>query len=133
MELGLFNFNKPYWEKQDEGIASEWATLALLRAYQTLNEREYLNIASSTMEAMLEHLYTEETSLVHTKSDNFWCLNSASTFAYVCSLLLENIYSEKVRQAMIDSVNLCVSKIAMDGHFPYNFRGREHICYSITR
>ena len=117
---GLFKFNKPPWDKQDEGIASEWATLALIKAYNITNEKKYLNIAISTMNSMIEHLYTKETSLVHTAGDNFWCLNSASTFAYVCSLLLNYAYSKKVEIAMIDSINLCTDKIAEDGHFPYN-------------
>ncbi len=41
------------------------------------------------MEAMIEKLYSEKNSLVHTAGDNFWCLDSASTFAYTCSLLLK--------------------------------------------
>ena len=72
------------------------------------------------MEEMIEHLYTKETSLVHTAGQNFWCLNSASTFAYLCSLLLKHNYSKKVENAMINSINLCVDKIASDGHFPYS-------------
>jgi|GEM_PF-6726374 len=121
-EKGLFKFNKPPWDKQDEGIASEWATLALLKAYNMTNEKKYLDVAIATMESMIEHLYTKETSLVHTSGDNFWCLNSASTFAYVCSLLLNHVYSNGVVSAMIDSINLCTNKIADDGHFPYNAR-----------
>ena len=44
---------------------------------------------------MIENLYTKETSLVHTAGHNFWCLDSASTFAYLCSLLLKHNHSKK--------------------------------------
>ena len=117
---GLFKFNKPSWDLQDEGIASEWATLALIKSYETTSEKEYLEAAILTMEAMIKYLYSKETSLVHTEGDNFWCLDSASTFAYVCSLLLKHAYSKKVEEVMIDSINLCINNIADDGHFPYH-------------
>ncbi|MCB0729594.1 MAG: hypothetical protein KDC88_01065 [Ignavibacteriae bacterium] len=119
---GLFKFNQVSWNLQDEGIASVWSTLALIKAYEKTNEGNYLNIAISTTEAMLKHLYTKETSLIHTFGDNFWCLNSASTFAYSCCLLLEHYYSEDIVSAMNDSIKLCTEKIDEDGHFPYNLK-----------
>ncbi len=117
---GLFKFNQASWDLQDEGIASVWATLALIRSYEFTNDKRYLDIAIETMDAMLKHLYTKETSLIHTDGDFFWCLNSASTFADACSLILKYHYSDNIKEAMIDSINLCLDKIADDGHYPYN-------------
>lgn len=119
-QRGLFKFNQASWDLQDEGIASVWATLALIRSYEFTKESKYLNVAIDTMNAMLEHLYSKETSLIHTKGDFFWCLNSASTFADACSLILKHHYSDEIKEAMIDSINLCLDKIADDGHYPYN-------------
>ncbi len=119
---GLFKFNQASWNLQDEGIASVWSTLAIIRAYEITNDENYLKVAVSTMEAMLRNLYTKETSLIHTSGDYFWCLNSASTFAYACSLLLEYHYSEEIDIAMNDSIKLCTEKLADDGHYPYNLK-----------
>ena len=119
---GLFKFNQASWDLQDEGIASVWSTLALIKAYEVTNEKYYLEVAISTLNAMLSNLYTRETSLIHTAGDYFWCLNSASTFAYACSLMLNHHYSDEIKEAMIDSINLCIDKIGDDGHYPYNLK-----------
>jgi len=119
-ERGLFKFNQASWDLQDEGIASVWATLALIQAYEYTNTKKYLAVAIETMNSMIKNLYTKETSLIHTEGDDFWCLNSASTFANACSLLLKYHYNEEIKLAMIDSINLCIDKIANDGHYPYN-------------
>jgi hypothetical protein len=118
---GLFKFNQVSWDLQDEGIASVWATLALVKSYEVTKETSFFDAAFLTMQKMITNLYSKETSLIHTKGDNFWCLNSASTFAYVCSLLLEYKYDESIKSAMNESIELCNSKIADDGHFPYNY------------
>lgn len=119
---GLFKFNQVSWDYQDEGIASVWATFALIKAYEITSQKKYLETAVSTMNSMLRNLYSKHTSLVHTAGDNFWCLNSASTFAYVCSLLLNHHYSDEIQKAMVDSINLCLDKISDDGHYPYNMK-----------
>jgi len=119
-ERGLFKFNQASWDLQDEGIASVWATLALIQAYEYTNTKKYLAVAIETMNSMIKNLYTKETSLIHTEGDDFWCLNAASTFANACSLLLKYHYNEEIKLAMIDSINLCIDKIADDGHYPYN-------------
>jgi len=121
---GLFKFNQVSWDLQDEGIASVWATLAIIKAYEITNERRYLEIAISTMNSMFKNLYTKETSLIHTAGNYYWCLNSASTFAYVCSLLLNHHYSNEIKEAMNDSINLCLNNIAEDGHYPYSLKRR---------
>ncbi|MBK7105256.1 MAG: hypothetical protein IPH62_08230 [Ignavibacteriae bacterium] len=120
-ENSLFTFNQVSWDHQDEGIASTWAALALIKAYELTNEKKYLETAVETFDAMLKFLYRKETSLVHTKADNFWCLNAASTFAFACSLLLKHHYNKHIAEAMNDSIDLCINKIAEDGHYPYNF------------
>lgn len=117
---GLFKFNQSSWNLQDEGIASVWATLALIKSYEITKNQIYLNEAKLTLNAMLNFLYSKETSLVHTIGDEHWCLNSASTFAYVCSLILNHGFEKRIQEAMIDSINICIKKIADDGHFPYN-------------
>ena len=117
---GLYKFNQASWNLQDEGIASVWATLALIKSFEYLNEPKFLEEAIITMNSMLENLYSKETSLLHTEGEDYWCLNSASTLAYACSLILEYTHSEKIINAMNDSINLCVDKIAEDGHYPYN-------------
>jgi hypothetical protein len=117
---GLFKFNQSSWNLQDEGIASVWATLALIKSYEVTNDQTYLDAAKLTLNAMLNLLYSKETSLIHTIGDEYWCLNSASTFAYVCSLILNHSFDKGIQGAMIDSINICVEKIADDGHFPYN-------------
>lgn len=119
---GLFKFNQVSWDLQDEGIASVWAALALIKAHEITNEKKYLEIAVSTMNSMLISLYSKETSLVHTAGDKFWCLNSASTFAYACSQILKHHYSDEIQKAMVDSINLCLDKISDDGHYPYNMK-----------
>lgn len=122
MQNGLFNFNQVSWDLQDEGIASVWSTLALVKAFEKTNIIKYLNAAISTCEAMYSNLYSPKTSLLHTAGENIWCLNSASTFANACAILLEHHYSDKIKEAMIDSINLCIEKLAEDGHYPYNER-----------
>ncbi len=117
---GIYNFNQASWNLQDEGIASVWATLALIKSYEITNNVRYLESAKLTMYAMLDLLYSNETSLKHTLGDDFWCLNSASTFAYVCSLFLKYNFDERIQEAMANSINICIDKIADDGHFPYN-------------
>ncbi len=119
---GLFKFNQSSWDLQDEGIASVWSALALIKAYELTEEKEYLDVATETIKSMLKNLYTKETSLIHTTGDVFWCLNSASTFAYVCALTLNHFNSDEIKIAMVDSINLCLDKIAEDGHYPYNLK-----------
>lgn len=120
-QRGLFKFNQVSWDLQDEGIASVWAVLALIKAYEATNEKKYIDTAIQTMYAMLKYLYTKETSLIHTANNYYWCLNSASTFAYACSLLLQFHFSSEIKTAMIDSIKLCLDKFAEDGHYPYSF------------
>ncbi|MCB0749428.1 MAG: hypothetical protein KDC90_18355, partial [Ignavibacteriae bacterium] len=55
-EKGLFKFNQASWDLQDEGIASVWSTLALIRSYEVIKNEEYLKVAVSTMESMLKYL-----------------------------------------------------------------------------
>lgn len=117
---GLFKFNYTAWDHQDEGIASVWSTLALIKSYEATKEKKSLEIAISTHKAMLKRLYSKETSLIHTAGYYYWCLNSASTFAYVCSLILNHYYSDEIKDAMVDSINLCLNMIAEDGHYPYS-------------
>ena len=117
---GLFKFNQAAWDLQDEGIASVWATMALIRSYEATKEQKYIDAAKLTMDAMMTLLYKKNTSLVHTAGDHFWTLDAASTFAYVCSLLLKHIYLEDVSKAMNDSIELCIEKISANGHFPYH-------------
>lgn len=121
-ERGLFKFNQVSWDLQDEGIASVWSTLALIRAYEYTGESRYLEVAVDTVNSMIKYLYSKETSLIHTEGDYFWCLNSASTFANACALLLKHHYSDEIKDAMTDSINLCLDKIADDGHYPYNMK-----------
>ncbi|NWF90104.1 MAG: hypothetical protein HXY50_11675 [Ignavibacteriaceae bacterium] len=116
----LYKFNQASWDLQDEGIASVWATMALIKSFEITNNQKYIEAASLTMQAMLSHLYTKETSLIHTKGDTFWTLDAASTFAYVCSLFLEHRFNEDLRTAMNDSISLCINNISTNGHFPYH-------------
>ena len=116
----LYKFNQTAWDLQDEGIASVWATMALIKSYEVTRDQKYIDSAKLTMNAMLKFLYTKDTSLVHTTGDEFWTLDAASTFAYVCSLLLKHIYSDNIKEAMNDSIELCIEKISADGHFPYH-------------
>jgi hypothetical protein len=118
---GLFSFNQVSWDLQDEGIASVWATMALVKSYEITGDSTSIDVAFLTMRSMLDKLYSKETGLVHTKGDTFWCLNAASTLAYVCRLLLEYKFEESIQIAMNESIELCISKIADDGHFPYNY------------
>jgi hypothetical protein len=116
----LYKFNQAAWDLQDEGIASVWATMALIKSYEATEDQKYIDAAKLTMDAMLNLLYKKNTSLVHTAGDDFWTLDAASTFAYVCSLLLEHICSEEVKEAMNDSIELCITNISANGHFPYH-------------
>ncbi len=116
----LYKFNQASWDLQDEGTASVWATLALLKSYETIGDEKYLDTASLTMTAMIKKLYSKETSLIHTVGDDFWCTDTASIFAYTCSIILKHKYSDTIKDAMIDSIQLCTEKIYEDGHYPYN-------------
>ncbi len=117
---GLFSFNYPSWDRQDEGIATVWTVLALIKANSILDENSIHSFIEDTTNIMLDKLYTEDTSLLHTKNDTYWCLNSASTLAYVCKLLLDINYSERLEIAMNNSIDICIKNIHNDGHFPYS-------------
>jgi hypothetical protein len=117
---GLFTFNQASWNLQDEGIASIWAILALIEAYRNTSNYKYLKVATATFDSINKFLYSKETSLLHTANEHIWCLNAASTFANACSNILNYYVSDWVIEAMNDSVELCIEKIADDGHYPYN-------------
>jgi hypothetical protein len=115
----LYEFNHPKRSVQDEGIGSVWAGIALIKSYQILRQQIYLDEAISTYEAILNHLYSPETGLVHTAGQDFWCINASSKLAYLCSLILKFNYSEEIKKVMVNSINICTNNIADDGHFPY--------------
>ena len=117
---GMYKFNYPSWDKQDEGIATVWALLALIKAYDIIHEKTILIFVEETTQIMLDKLYSENTSLLHTKGDDYWCLNAASTLAYLCKLILDKKYSSRFASAMNNSISLCVNNLADDGHFPYS-------------
>ena len=121
---GLYTFNSPNWDMHDEGVASVWALLALIKANSILEQKSILEFVLETTQTMLHKLYDEKTSLVHTKNQSFWCLNSASTLTYFCSLLLELKYDETFNLAMNNSILLCLNNLENDGHFPYSEKWR---------
>ena len=115
----LFNFNKHKWDKQDEGIASVWAAIALIKSYDIIKKDVYLNETLSIYNAILKKLYTLESGLVHTAGQDFWCTNASSKFAYLCSLILKYNYSDQIKDVMINSIKICTQNIGEDGHYPY--------------
>ena len=116
----LYEFNNYYWDLQDDGIASVWAGIALMKSFELLKKQIYFEETLSVYNAILENLYSPQTSLVHTKGQNFWCANAAAQFAYLSSLILKYDYSDEVYIAMINSINICTMNIKEDGHFPYD-------------
>jgi hypothetical protein len=120
----IYTFNYPSWDKQDEGIATVWALISLLKSYSILKVDSLLNFILETTHVMLDKLYTKKTSLVHTKDDKFWCLNAASTLAWFLSELLIYCYDSKFEDAMNDSINICLKNLSRDGYFPYSEKRR---------
>ncbi|MCP4970508.1 MAG: hypothetical protein GY932_07945 [Arcobacter sp.] len=116
----LYEFNQKWWKDQDEGIATIWTLIALLEVYKKNKDKNLLNNILSTTEAMHKHLFTDETSLMHTKNDNFWCLNSVSTYAMFISKLLEYHFDKIFVHNLITSINLCINNIDQEGYFPYS-------------
>ena len=121
-EDNIYEFNNYKWEVQDEGIASVWAGIALIKTYECLNKPIYLDESLSVFNSIFENLYSHKTGLVHTKGQDFWCLNASAQLAYFCSILLKYTYSEEILNVMINSINICIDNIGDDGHFPYSER-----------
>lgn len=117
---GLYTFNYPFWDRQDEGIATVWVLLALIKSYDILKDEKILNFVEETTNIMIDELYSEQTSLLHTKDDDYWCLNAASTLAYLCKLILDIKYISRLELVMNNSISLCINNLAEDGHFPYS-------------
>lgn len=117
---GLFLFNKTYWMRQDEGIASVWAAIALIKAYDLTQNRDFLQGAISTWDGMYKYMYSKKQSLLHTKEQTWWTLNVAVLFAYCGTMLLRYDDRSDIRDTISNSVELIVTNIATDGHFPYN-------------
>lgn len=115
----LYHLSNYKWDKQDEGIASVWSAIALIKAYEVLGKKIYLDESLSVCTAMLKDLYSARSGLVHTAGQDFWCINASSKFAYLCSLILKYYYSEEIKEAMLNSISICTKNIAEDGHFPY--------------
>ena len=115
----LYEFNNVKWEKQDEGVASVWAGIALIKAYEAIKKQTYLEEAISVYKSIIKNLYTPETGLIHTAGQDFWCANTSSKLAYFCSLILRNNYSKEIEEIMVNSIKICIDNIAEDGHFPY--------------
>lgn len=119
-EEGYYTFNYSSWDKQDEGIATVWVLIALLKGYEVLQDISLLEFIIETSNIMLDKLYSERTSLVHTRDDNFWCLNAASTLAWFLSDLLKHHYDERYEKAMNNSINICLDMQTDEGFFPYS-------------
>ena len=51
----LFNFNKHKWDKQDEGIASVWAAIALIKSYHIIKKDDYLIPRGKISGAQMHH------------------------------------------------------------------------------
>lgn len=117
---GYYTFNYSSWDKQDEGIATVWALISLLKSYEILQDNLLLEFIIETTDVMLDKLYFESTSLVHTKNDKFWCLNAASTLAWFLSELLFFKYDQRFEDAMNKSIQLCIDKQDSRGFFPYS-------------
>ncbi len=131
---GLYTLNYPNWDVQDEGIATVWTLLALIKANLILENKNIQEFVLETAHIMIHKLYNEKISLVHTKKQNFWCLNAASTFAYFCSLILESKFDETFKAALNNSISLCINNLDVDGHFPYSekWRGTYLLLYHPT-
>jgi hypothetical protein len=117
---GLFLFNKTSWMRQDEGIASVWSGIALIRAYEYTKNPDFRVGAISAWDAMYKHLYSEEKSLLHTKKQTWWTLNVAVLYALLGTIILKYIDRNEIRVTVTQSLDLILSSIADDGHFPYN-------------
>jgi hypothetical protein len=116
----IYTFNYPSWDRQDEGIATVWALISLIKSYPILKVDSLLNFIIETSHVMLDKLYSKETSLMHTKDDKFWCLNAASTLAWFLSELMIYSPDKKFSDAMNNSILLCLKKISPEGYFPYS-------------
>ena len=86
-DKNLFELNNLKWDKQDEGIASVWGAIALIKTYELTQQKYYLEASLTTFNSMLRYLYSPKTGLVHTMGQDYWCINASSKFAYLCSLL----------------------------------------------
>lgn len=119
-ENGYYTFNYESWDRQDEGIATVWVLSALLKANEILQDDKLVNFITETTNIMLDKLYFEETSLVHTKGDRHWCLNAASTLAWFLSELLKYDDNQRYEKAMNNSVKICLEQQTAEGFFPYS-------------
>ncbi|HOR72546.1 MAG TPA: hypothetical protein PLY00_14875 [Verrucomicrobiota bacterium] len=115
----LYSLNNYACYPQDEGIASVWAGLALIKAYEATGSDRFWQETVSIYDAMLSDLYSKKTGLVHTAGQDFWCLNASSKFAYLSTLLLKHRRAHLIEDALQTSITLCLDNIAEDGHFPY--------------
>jgi hypothetical protein len=117
---GLFLFNKSSWMRQDEGVASVFAGIALIKAYELISDEKYLIEALHIWESMYERLYSKELGLIHTSGHTWWTLNVSVLYAYFGSIILKYSNNKNVKVSVDQSLNLILSNMASDGHFPYN-------------
>ncbi len=117
---GLFLFNKSSWMRQDEGVASVFAGIALIKAYELTKNEQFLTEAINSWQSMYKLLYSEELSLIHTVKHTWWTLNVAVLFAYFGTIILKYTKNNNVKVSVNQSLNLILSNIKQDGHFPYN-------------
>lgn len=117
-ENNLYSINVSKWDKQDEGIASVWASIALIKAYKITNNDEYRNEAQKTFLAIKKYLYKDNIGLVHTCGQNYWCINASSKLAYLCVLLKENGI-ELTEGVFENCIKLCIREQENNGAYPY--------------
>ena len=126
-ESGIYKFNQKSWNLQDEGIATIWVLLALLKVYEITNNSDLLNEMVDTVNDMHRNMVDKLNSLLHNLGDNYWYLNAASTYAFFASQFLDYHYDKEIFNNYINAVELCVSKITPYGYFPYS--GKRHGTY----
>ena len=117
---GIYKFNQKSWNLQDEGIATIWVLLALLKVYEITNDLDLLNEIVDTIDLLHKNLVDEKNSLLHNLGDDYWCLNAASTYAFFAGQFLNYHYDEKMLKNYIKAVELCISKLTPEGYFPYS-------------
>ena len=117
---GLYKFNNKSWNKQDEGIATIWALLALIKTYEITNDAKLLSEIIHTSDVMHEKLVDSKNCLVHNYGENYWCLNAASKYAYFINKLLNYHYTDELFISYTTAIELCISKQTQVGYFPYS-------------
>ena len=113
-----------------EGPATNWTIIALVKAYEKFNRKEYLEAAVRAADGAAKYMYNEHRGFIHTVGQDFWCPNISVTFGYANQLLFEKTYEDRFKSWAAGGLKHTLAYQKENGLFPY-FQTRQIVYLSL--